>query len=235
MSLVTTTIYNAPWWTIGGFDYISGSVFLSGNQSQPGVAPLPDYFNQHTVWLAHFQFPGTLLATSVFSKQVLGLLLNFFADTPTNNYPLYFFRPPSMTNSAGNAIGASIQAPGLITDQTLKMTYTYGIGGGSSGLATIVGTFARDNMMQTPLTTLGSATNFVDHWSNDAMVHISFGGTNTTPTGLNVGNMAICQPMKVKFPANKIGVTCPAISGLITPGASVYWSYGFFLIRSEQV
>jgi hypothetical protein len=236
MSLITSTIYNAPWWTIGGFDYLTGTVSTSGTPAQPGLITLPSYFNKHTLWLAHFQFPAGLLATSVFASQIQGLFVNFYADTVDNNYPLYFFRPPSCNNQAGNLSSAALTGPGLITDQTLKTQYTYGIGGGASGLATIIGTFARDTMMQIPLSTVTGVGNFVDHFAPDAMVHCSIGGTNTTPNSLTVANMGICTPIEVDFPANKISVICPNLSGVITPtNAAPYWCYGFFLIRSEQV
>ena len=233
MSLLTTTVYAAPVWRMFGFDYLTGSIFGGGSNS---AILLPDFFNKHTLWLAHFQYPFGLLATPVITSGLRGFGLLATNGKDGTDFPLYFFRPPSSNDPAGTLSAAGLTGPGLLSDQTLQMQYTYGIGGGASGLANIVGSFAYDTMLTLPLGTVTAAPNIIDHFAPGCMTHCSIGGTNIAPSSTTVGNMGICTPIEIDFVANQFQLSCPNISALITPTlGQPYWAYGFGLIRSEQV
>lgn len=233
MSLITTTVYAAPTWRMFGFDYLTGAVAGVGANSQ---IVLPDIFNKHTLWLAHFMYPAALLATPVVTAGLRGLGVTANNQADGTEFPLYFFRPPSSNDPAGTLSAAGLTGPGLLSDQTLQMQYTYGIGGAGSGLANIVGSFAYDTSLTLPLGTVSGAPNLVDHFAPGCMTHASIGGSNTVPSGTVVGNMGICNPIEIDFFANGFQINCPNVVALITPTlGQPYWMYGFGLIRSEQV
>jgi hypothetical protein len=226
MSLLTTTVYTAPVWSIFSFDY------LSGIASAPIV--LPDYFNKHTLWIGHWLYPAGLIDTPAISSGLNGLLVDFLNPSNNTDYPVSFFRPPSSSNAAGNLVAAGLAACGLVTNLSQRAVYIFG-NGGTSGNADVLGVWADDSTLTIPLGNMSSSANFVDHYSPNAKVICAMGGTNTAPDSISVSNMAICSPIDVCFTANKIAVNCPSIIGIMTTGGGVYWAYGFGLIKSEQV
>lgn len=229
MSLISTSIFNPVWWNICQWDYLTGNV-VNGNMILPGN------FNKHTVWIAQFQFPTGLFATSLLKLQIQGVKIDFQSTTTNTDYPLYLFRPPASSNAGGTVVAAGLAGPGLMTGNNLTASYKYGIGGGASAIVPIIGEFGNDETCATPLSNINSAAAMVTHSVRDGMVHVSSGGSNTSPNSIVVTNMGICSPQRVEFDANQIQISCPNVFANITPtSGQPYWAYGFCLIKSEQV